>query len=166
MLWFMGHFDEVRGFWDNINHPYIEVEDSAVAAVRFASGGLGSVLASNSQRPGIYAKVHVHGSAGSSVGVQTDGGAMFIAGMSGITEPPVNDLWTIDGEQDLLDKFRAEDTALFNKIDPTTYFFTLQADDFFSAIRNGVSPQITAEDGMETVRFIEALYGCRPGVTR
>ncbi|MDR1256463.1 MAG: Gfo/Idh/MocA family oxidoreductase, partial [Spirochaetaceae bacterium] len=106
MLWFMGPFSEARGFWDNINHPYIEVEDSAVAAVRFANGGLGSVLVSNSQKPGIYAKVHVHGSAGSSVGVQTDSGAMFIAGMSGITEPPVNDLWTIDGEQSLLDTFR------------------------------------------------------------
>ncbi|MDR0382808.1 MAG: Gfo/Idh/MocA family oxidoreductase [Spirochaetaceae bacterium] len=158
MLWFMGRFQEVRGFCENINHPYIEVEDSVAASVRFANGGLGSFFASNSQKPGIYAKAHIHGSSGGSAGVQTDGGAMFVAGMSGITEPPVNDLWTIDGEQNLLAKFRAEDEAFFKKIDATTYFFTCQADDFFSAIQRGVPPSITAEDGMETVRFIEAVY--------
>jgi predicted dehydrogenase len=158
MLWFMGGFEEVTGFWGNINHPYIEVEDSAVAAIRFANGGMGSVLVSNSQKPGIYAKVHIHGSAAYSVGVQTDGGAMFIAGMSGITEPPLNDLWTIDGEQKLLDDFRAKDEAFFKTIDPTVHFFTLQFDDFFSAIERGAPPPVTAREGMETVRFIETLY--------
>jgi predicted dehydrogenase len=156
--WFMGPFAEITGFWDNVNHPYIEVEDSAVAAIRFKSGGLGSVLVSNSQKPGIYAKVHIHGSAAWSVGVQTDGGAMFIAGMSGITEPPLNDLWTIDGEQKLLDKFRAEDEAFFKTIDATVHFFKLQFEDFFASVIDGRSPSVSAEDGLETVRFIETLY--------
>ncbi|MDR3171191.1 MAG: Gfo/Idh/MocA family oxidoreductase, partial [Treponema sp.] len=61
MHWFMGPFEEIQGFWGNVNHPYIEVEDSAVAAIRFKNGGMGSVLVSNSQKPGIYAKVHIHG---------------------------------------------------------------------------------------------------------
>jgi predicted dehydrogenase len=157
MHWFMGPHEEVRGFWDKFNHPYIEVEDSAVAAIRFKNGGIGSVLVSNSQNPGIYAKVHVHGDAAYSVGVQTDGGAMFIAGMSGVTEPPLNDLWTIPEEKDLLDSWRAEDTAFFKTIDPTVYFFTLQIDDFCGAIRDGRRPLSAGEDGRETVRFIETL---------
>ncbi|MDR3302083.1 MAG: Gfo/Idh/MocA family oxidoreductase [Spirochaetaceae bacterium] len=159
MLWFMGPFAELRGFWGNVNHPYIEVEDTAVAAVKFANGGFGSVLASNSQKPGIYAKVHIHGEAAASVGVQTDGGAMFIAGMSSIAEPPLNDLWTIAGEEKLLDRFRAEDEAFFKTIDPTIHFFTLQFNDFFGAIIEGRAPLVSAEDGRETVRFIETLYG-------
>ena len=36
------------------------------------------------QKPGIYTKVHVHGSNGASVGVETDPGATFIAGMTGV----------------------------------------------------------------------------------
>jgi hypothetical protein len=44
----------------------------------------------------------VHGSNGASVGVQTDDGTIFIAGISAITEPPINDLWTVPGEQELL----------------------------------------------------------------
>jgi predicted dehydrogenase len=158
MNWFMGPIKEIRGWWDNVNHPYIEVEDSAAAAVRFKNGGMGSVLASNSQKPGIYAKVHVHGTNGASAGVQTDGGAMFIAGVSTITEPPLNDLWTIPGEEKLLETYRAEDEAFFKTINPTVYFFTRQIDDFCRAIRTGGVPAVSAEDGRETVKFIETMY--------
>jgi predicted dehydrogenase len=158
MHWLMGGIAEVKGFVSNINHPYIEVEDSAVAAIRFTSGGMGSVLVSNSQKPGIYAKVQVHGSSGASVGVQTDGGAMFIAGMSGIVDPPVNDLWTIPGEESLLEQFRAEDTAFFKTIDATVYFFTLQLEDFCRAIIDNGVPAVSAFDGMESVKFITDMY--------
>ena len=157
MHWFMGPHAEVHGFWDNFNHPYIEVDDSAVAAVRFKNGGLGSVLVSNSQKPGLYARVQVHGDAAWSVGVQTDGGAMFVAGMSGIADPPLNDLWTIPEEKELLDAYRAEDEAFFKTIDATVYFFTLQIDDFCGAITDNRPPLCTGEDGRETVDFIEQL---------
>src|SRR5262249_36135943 len=85
LQWFMGEIDEVSGYWANLNHPYIEVDDTALAMIRFKSGGLGSIVTSLSQKPGIYTKVHIHGSSGASVGVQTDSGATFIAGMSSIT---------------------------------------------------------------------------------
>ena len=29
LLWFMGPVTELFGYWDNLNHPYIEVEDTA-----------------------------------------------------------------------------------------------------------------------------------------
>ena len=45
-------------------------------------------VVSNSQNPALYDKVHIFGENGAGVGVQTDGGAMFIAGMSAIAEPP------------------------------------------------------------------------------
>jgi len=165
MTWFMGPIAEIQGFWTNVNHPYIEVEDSAVAVLRFKNGGLGSVLVSNSQKPGLYAKVHVHGSNGASAGVQTDGGAMFIAGMSTITEPPLNDLWNIPGEEGFLERFRAEDAAFFKAIDPTVYFFTQQLEDFCTALLEGRAPPVSAREGLETVKFIETLYrlGGAPG---
>ena len=165
MNWYMGPITEIQGYWDNFNHPYIEVEDSAVAILKFRNGGFGSVLVSNSQKPGIYAKVHVHGSKGSSAGVQTDGGAMFIAGMSTITEPPLNDLWTIPGEEKLLDTFRADDEAFFKTINATVYFFTCQLEDLCHSLLKGEAPPTTGEDGRETVKFIETMYklGGAPG---
>lgn len=158
LSWFMGPSREISGYIANVNHPYIEVEDSAVAAVRFASGGLASLLVSNSQKPGIYAKVHVHGSSGASAGVQTDGGAMFIAGMSGVLEPPVNDLWTVPGQEDRLAAWKAEDEAFFSRIDATWYFFRLQIEDFAQSVEEGRPPAVTGEDGRETVRLMEGIY--------
>ncbi|WP_234734641.1 Gfo/Idh/MocA family protein [Tellurirhabdus bombi] len=158
LLWYMGEPTEVYGLWRNMNHPYIEVDDTAVAVVKFKNGGIGNILVSNSQKPGIYGKVHVHGQNGASVGVQTDGGAMFIAGMSSILEPPVNDLWTIEGETEKLADWKAEDAAFFNQIDSTTYFFTEQIADFCAAIREGRPPLITGEDGRRVVALFTAIY--------
>lgn len=158
LQWFMGPVTEVFAYWDNINHPYIEVEDTALALLRFASGGMATILVSNSQKPGIYAKVHVHGSSGASVGVQTDGGAMFVAGLSKITEPPINDIWTIPGEEDNLKQWKNLDEAFFKTIDGTTYFHGLQFKDFAESIRTDRQPLVDGNEGRKTVALIEAIY--------
>ena len=106
LLWYLGPLAEVMGYWANLNHPYIEVEDTAMAMLRFKSGALGQVLVSNSVNPALYGRVQVNGETGASIGVQTDGGTMFVPGMSTITEPPINDLWTIPGEEHLLAEWK------------------------------------------------------------
>lgn len=158
LCWYMGEVAEVYGEWANINHPYIEVEDSAVATVRFRTGGLASVFISNSQKPGLYAKVHIHGSSGSSVGVQTDGGAMFIAGQSAVLEPPYNDLWTIPGQEAMREQWQKEDATFFAGIDATWYFFAKQEEDFAMAILRGGKPAVTGHDGLQVARIIEGIY--------
>lgn len=158
LLWYMGEIDEVFGVWRNLNHPYIDVDDTALAIVKFKNGGLGNIIVSNSQKPGIFGKVHVHGENGASVGVQTDGGALFIAGMSSITDPPVNDLWTVPGEENKLAEFIAEDTAFFNTIDATVYYFGVQIADFRDAIRDKRPPLVTGEDGRKVVALFQAIY--------
>jgi UDP-N-acetyl-2-amino-2-deoxyglucuronate dehydrogenase len=156
--WLMGPVVEVYGIWRNLNHPYIEVEDTALAIVKFKNGAIGNIIVSNAQKPGIYGKVHVHGSNGASVGVQTDGGAMFIAGMSSIAEPPVNDLWTVPGEEHLLSRWNAEDADFFNSVNAMEYYMTLQNEDFADAILNDRDPLITGKEGRITVELFTAIY--------
>lgn len=158
MLWYMGEVEEVYGMWANLNHPYIEVEDTAVAVVKFKNGGLGNIVVSNSQNPALYGKVHVHGSNGASIGVQTDGGAMFIAGMSGIVEPPYNDLWTVPGEEELLEQWREEDSEFFNNVDAMHYYHERQIEDFLRAILKGNSPLVDGLAGLRTVELFTAIY--------
>jgi UDP-N-acetyl-2-amino-2-deoxyglucuronate dehydrogenase len=158
MLWFMGDVDELFGIWKNFNHPYIEVDDTAVALVKFKSGAIGNILVSNSQKPGIYGKVHIHGENGASVGVQTDGGAMFIAGMTGVAEPPVNDIWTVPGEEKMLKNWIKEDTEIFNRYDPTVHYMQCQIMDFLNAIRNDSAPLVSGEAGRRTVELFTAVY--------
>lgn len=160
MQWFMGPVTRVHAEWDNVNHPYIEVEDTAVATVRFANGGMASILVSNSQKPGIYTKVHVHGSSGASVGVLADRGPMFIAGGDkGEVNAPINDLWTIEGEQALLATFVQQDEAFYKTLkDPTIYLFARQIEDVVRAIHGKTKPLVTGEDGREAVRIIDGIY--------
>ena len=158
LQWYMGPIDELFGYWDNLNHPYIEVEDTAIAVLRFKNGALGNIVVSNSQNPALYGRVYVHGSNGASVGVQTDGGNMFIAGMSSITEPPINDLWTVPGEQELLKKWQKEDSEFFLSINPMEYYHQLQISEFLTAVIKSHDPLITGEEGRKTVEIFTALY--------
>lgn len=158
LIWYLGEIDEVFGFWANVNHPYIEVEDTAVAVVRFKNGALGNIVVSNSQNPAINARVSVHGSNGASVGVQTDGGAMFVPGLTAISEAPFNDIWTIRGEEQFLPQWKEEDARLFSSVNPMEYFHRLQIQDFLRAILEKRQPAITGEDGRRTVELFTAIY--------
>jgi len=158
LLWYMGDVESVYGAWANLNHPYIEVEDTAIAVIRFKSGALGNIVVSNSQNPALYGKVHVCGSNGATVGVQTDGGAMFIAGMTSITEPPVNDLWTVPGEEELLEEWKKKDSDFFNSVDATSYYHQLQMEDFIRAVQTGTAPLVDEIAGRRTVELFTAIY--------
>jgi UDP-N-acetyl-2-amino-2-deoxyglucuronate dehydrogenase len=156
--WLMGPAEEVFGYWANLNHPTIEVEDTAVAVLRFSSGALGSIVLSNSQRPGLYGRVHVHGSNGASVGVQTETGSAFVAGVTTHVEPAFNDLWTIPGEEGMLAGWQRDDRDEAARVDPMTYYHHLQIGEFIDAIADGRSPRVTGDDGRSAVELFAAVY--------
>ena len=158
LQWYMGEIEELFGFWANLNHPYIEVEDTAVAVLRFKNGALGNIVVSNSQNPALYGRVYVHGSNGASIGVQTDGGAMFIAGISPIAEPPINDLWTVPGEEAMLKKWQKEDSDFFLSINPVEHYHQLQISEFLRSVMAGRDSAVPGEEGRKTVEIFEALY--------
>ena len=158
LTWLVDEIEEVSGYWANLNHPYVEIEDTALAMIRYRNGALGNIVASVSQNPGVYTKVHVHGGNGYSVGVQTDSGATFVAGMSGVQDAAFNDLWTIPGEQALRDGFEAEDRRLFAAVDATRYFHALQIRDFAQSIQEGRPPAVTGVEARRTVELFTAVY--------
>ncbi len=158
LQWYMGEVDEIYGVWKNLNHPYIEVEDTAVAVIKFKNGGVGNIVVSNSQNPALFGKVHIFGENGAGVGVQTDGGAMFVAGMSSITEAPYNDLWTVAGEENMLETWKREDTDFFNSVDSMYYYHREQIKDFVDAVQKGEKPLVDAREGRKTVEIFTGIY--------
>ena len=156
--WLMGPIDELFGYWDNLNHPYVEIEDTAVAVVRFKSGALGQILVSNSQKPGLYGKVHVHGSNGASVGAQTEGGSPFISGVTTHVDPPLNDLWTIPGEEEMLPIWQAEDRERAAAVDVMTHYHKVQIEEFLQAILEDRPPAVDGHDGRNVVEIFTAVY--------
>jgi len=159
LQWLMGsEIDELFGYWDNVNHPFIEVEDTAIAVLRFKSGALGQILVSNAQKPGLYGKIHIHGTNGASVGAQTEGGSPFIAGVTTEVEPPVNDIWSVPGEEHLLSVWQEEDRATAKRLDPMSYYHKLQIEDFLDAVIEDREPMVTGEEGRKVVEMFSAIY--------
>ena len=161
LLWLMGPVQELYGSWDNVNHPGIEVDDTAVAVIRFRGGGLGTIVVSNAQNPGVHGRIHVHGSNGASIGTQTDFGSMFISGVTTSVDPPVNDLWTIEGEDGLLPGWQDEDRATAGDVDVMSRYHELQIADFLAAINEDRRPAVDGEDGRRVVEVFTAIYRSR-----
>lgn len=67
LQWFMGPVSEVAAFSAILGHERIEVEDTAVAALRFANGALGVIEGSTAIHPGFLKRLEISGTAGSAV---------------------------------------------------------------------------------------------------
>lgn len=65
LQWLMGEVLEITAVADTLAHERIEVEDVAVATLRFASGALGVIEATTAAYPGYLKRVEIHGSQGS-----------------------------------------------------------------------------------------------------
>ena len=72
LLWMMGPAKQVSGFTTTLAHERIEVEDTAVACLQFASGALGVIQATTSVYPGLPKTIAVHGDRGTVVVEQDD----------------------------------------------------------------------------------------------
>ena len=72
LLWMMGDATHVSGFTATLAHERIEVEDTAVACLRFRSGALGVLQATTSVHPGLPKTIAIHGDRGTAVIEQED----------------------------------------------------------------------------------------------
>jgi predicted dehydrogenase len=64
LQWFMGDVREVFAYTGTLAHERIEVEDTAVAAIRFTSGALGVIEGTTAAYPGFLKKIEICGSKG------------------------------------------------------------------------------------------------------
>ena len=67
LQWFMGPVTEVMGLIATVGHERIEVEDTAVATLRFANGGLGVIEGTTAAYPGFLKRIEICGARGSAV---------------------------------------------------------------------------------------------------
>lgn len=65
LQYIMGPADEIHGYTGTMTHERIEVEDLAVASIKFKSGALGLLEGTTSAYPGFCARLDIYGSEGS-----------------------------------------------------------------------------------------------------
>jgi len=67
LTWLMGPVVEVTAHTALLAHERIEVEDTAVATLKFANGALGTVVGTTASYPGYLKRVEISGSKGSAI---------------------------------------------------------------------------------------------------
>ena len=143
--WLMGEVESVQAMTATLAHERIEVEDVAVAVLRFKSGALGVIEATTAAHPGLLKRTEIHGSAGSARVEQDD-----------VT------LWTFRDE-------RPEDAAILTPQGQTTggagdpraishAGHRDQIADFLRAIDTGQPAQVDGREGRKAVEIIRAIY--------
>jgi predicted dehydrogenase len=65
LQWFMGDVKQVFAYTDTLAHERIEVEDTAVAVIRFTNGALGVIEGTTGAYPGFLKKIEILGTEGS-----------------------------------------------------------------------------------------------------
>ncbi len=146
--WFIGEVDSVMAQVGTITHKNIEVEDTAVAVLRFANGALGVIEGSTAAYPGFFKRIEISGSKGS-----------VIMEEENIT------CWKFDEES-------AEDQAIRTKFSDSTktgggahdpsaigyHGHKMQFIDFFDSIENNTRPLVDGKEARKAVALIEAIY--------
>jgi UDP-N-acetyl-2-amino-2-deoxyglucuronate dehydrogenase len=144
LVWCLGPVAEVTALCATQTHQ-IEVEDTALAALRFSSGAVGTIVSSTAVFPGFAQRLEITGTAGT-VTVE-DGQIVRRALRDGPGEP---------GPDAGRDAGPAGAAAKPADLDPASH--AAQIDDLLAAIDAGRRPSVTAEDGRAALQVVCAVY--------
>jgi predicted dehydrogenase len=148
LLWLMGPATHIGGFTATLAHERIEVEDTAVACLRFANGALGVIQATTSVHPGLPKTIAVHGDRGTVVIEQDD-----VLRWELTPETPE--------DQAIKERFAQKTGASGGSSNPAAISHVghaRQLADFVRAIRTNSAPLVDGREGRKSVAVIEAIY--------
>ncbi len=148
LLWLMGPATHVNGLAATLAHERIEVEDTAVACLRFKSGALGVIQATTSVHPGYPKTIAVHGDRGSAVIEQED-----VLRWDFTPET--------DEDRRVKERFAQKAGASGGASNPAAIshvYHARQLADFVAALRDGRPPLIDGREGRRAVEVIQAVY--------
>jgi len=147
--WYLGPAESLCAFAECLAHERIEVEDTAVAAVRYRSGAVGVIECATSVYPGLSRKIEIHGDQGTVIMADE----MFMKWDFAHERPEDEDVRT---------------RLAFGKgfvgigaADPRAISFTNhreQIRDFLSAIATGAELIVDGREGRKALEIILALY--------
>lgn len=148
LLWLMGPVVEVTAHTAMLAHQRIEVEDVAMATLRFANGALGVIEATTAAYPGALKRVEIHGSEGSAVLEEEDIKTWAFA------KPTARD-------KALLERMAGKTQTGGGAADPAAighHGHTAMFKDVLKAIGGGTRPLIDGAEGRRSVEVILAIY--------
>jgi UDP-N-acetyl-2-amino-2-deoxyglucuronate dehydrogenase len=154
LVWFLGEPLEVFAWTGRLAHERIEVEDTAVATIRFAEGALGVIEATTAAYPGMNARVQVHGDRGSAV-IDDDRLVYFHAAQAGERGPDLG-AGSPDNQAEQVLASSSQAVPASDTRQRTTH--TAQYEDFISSIANDRPPLVTVVEATRTLAVVIAIY--------
>ena len=147
LRWTMGGVTSLTGMHANLTHgESIETEDTAVAALRFTNGALGTIEATCSSHINWEATLTYHGTDGS-IELRHDKPVKIIFKDEARAEEVTRDL---------------EQCRMTAKVDAAKDYYgtghAAQIADLLDALRNGSAPYVTARSAARTVDLVLSLY--------
>ncbi|GAA3811847.1 Gfo/Idh/MocA family protein [Streptomyces chiangmaiensis] len=158
LVWMLGEPVEVFAYADLLAHQNIEVEDTAVATIRFANGALGIVHGTTAAYPGLTARLQIHGDRGSAVidsdrlayfhaaGEDEGGGAAYGARADANQAERV-----LPAESEPAATAGADPSALSNA-------HVHQYRDFVAAVAENRAPLVTVAEATRSLAVVCAIY--------
>jgi UDP-N-acetyl-2-amino-2-deoxyglucuronate dehydrogenase len=147
LLWSMGPVAEVTALFSTETHQ-IEVEDTALAVLRFASGAVGTIVASTAVFPGFAQRLEISGTGGT---VVIEDGEIIRRDLSADSaEPGLRGSRTARGG--------TPSAAAATPADLEIASHAAQIGDLLNAIDEGRAPSVTGEDGRAAVEIVCAIY--------
>jgi predicted dehydrogenase len=148
LTWLMGDVAEITALTATLAHERIEVEDTAVAALRFKNGALGVIEAATSAYPGLLKRTEIHGVSGSARVEQDD-----------IT------LWSFANEtpedKRISEEIEGKSAGNSGASDPRGISHAghrEQLADFLHAIETQSEAKVDGREGRKAVEIIRAIY--------
>ncbi|MCX7788147.1 MAG: Gfo/Idh/MocA family oxidoreductase [Spirochaetes bacterium] len=148
LQWFMGPVDSVLSYCATLGHERIEVEDTAVAALRFKNGALGVIEGSTAAYPGFLKRIEICG-----------------VGGSVILEEESFKCWQFASElpedASIRERFAPRATSGGGAADPAAIGYLghkLQFEDVVTSIRQGKRPSVDGQEARKAVEIILAIY--------
>ncbi|MBN1418352.1 MAG: Gfo/Idh/MocA family oxidoreductase [Planctomycetes bacterium] len=146
--WLMGPIAEVNAVMDCLIHKRIEVEDAAVAAIRYRSGAIGFFEGTTAAYPGLPKEIHVSGEKGTAM--LRDDAITF---------------WKFERETRNDDRIRQAFAPGkgpgAGAADPKAISFVghqRQFEEFLGALRRGEKPLVDGREARKAVEIIIGIY--------
>ena len=148
LLWLMGDVEAVTAFTATRGHDRIEVEDVAVASLRFRSGALGVIEATTCSSPGQLKRIEIHGTNGSAIVEENE-----IKHWE-FTQPESSD-------EQVRREFGVSPATSGGATDPKAIghqSHAAQFREFIESIQAGLEPPLSGVEGRRSVELITAIY--------
>ncbi|HZB10369.1 MAG TPA: Gfo/Idh/MocA family oxidoreductase [Rubrobacter sp.] len=159
LQWLMGQVVEVTAHTGLLAHERIEVEDTAVAILKFANGALGSIVATTAAYPGLTTRIAVHGDRGSAI-IDDDELTYFHAAGEGQEGGAYGAGGGENQAEEVMEQYGEGGAGPGVGADPGSLSMAHrdQIQDFVEAVREGREPLVNLQEGRKPLAIIQGIY--------